>query len=178
ERARQGDGEALNDLFTRQLTVLRQWASGRMPRWVRDANDTQDLVQDTALHTFRRLGAFEPERARSLQAYLRTAVKNRIRNEFRRARRAAAGETLDAGAIGASTSPLEAVIRGEQRHRYESALQRLLDHERQLLVGRLELGLSYDELAEALGKSSPDAARKAAARALLRLTDELRRDAI
>jgi DNA-directed RNA polymerase specialized sigma24 family protein len=37
------------------------------------------------------------------------------------------------------------------------------------------LGYSYDELADALGKPTPDAARKAARRALIRLAEEMER---
>ena len=38
----------------------------------------------------------------------------------------------------------------------------------------MELGLSYEELAEALGKPTADAARKAAERALVRLAEEMK----
>ena len=30
-RAQQGDADALNDLFSRQVPVLRRWARGRLP---------------------------------------------------------------------------------------------------------------------------------------------------
>ena len=46
---RAGDDRTLEPLFARYLPRLRRWASGRLPRWVRDAGDTQDLVQDTLL---------------------------------------------------------------------------------------------------------------------------------
>jgi hypothetical protein len=42
-----------------------------------------------------------------------------------------------------------------------------------MLVGRLELGLSYEELARLQGRPSPDAARKATERALVRLISEM-----
>ena len=46
--------------------------------------------------------------------------------------------------------------------------------DREAIIGRVELGLSYQELAEALGKPSAEAARKAAERALLRLAEEMK----
>jgi RNA polymerase sigma-70 factor (ECF subfamily) len=61
--------------------------------------------------------------------------------------------------------------------RYDRALQKLSASDREAIVGRLELGYSYEELAEALGKPSAEAARKAAQRALLKLAEELRGDA-
>src|SRR5687767_3043620 len=84
ERARAGDQGALEHLFTRHLKPLQRWARGRLPGWARDHADTDDLVQDTLLQTFRRLDDFEPRRVGALQAYLRQAVLNRIRNELRR----------------------------------------------------------------------------------------------
>src|SRR5205809_5291132 len=84
ERARAGDQSALNTLMARHLPRLQRWAKGRLPRWARDVADTQDLVQETLLQTFNRIEMFEPAREGALQAYLRQAVMNRIRDEIRR----------------------------------------------------------------------------------------------
>ena len=59
---------------------------------------------------------------------------------------------------------------------YEEALERLKPEDREAIVGRVELGLSYDELALALEKPTADAARKTAQRALVRLAGEMRRE--
>jgi RNA polymerase sigma factor (sigma-70 family) len=175
ERAKRGDREALDALFTRQIPTLRRWAGGRLPRWARDIADTQDLVQDTVLQVFKRVEAFEPRGAGALQAYLRQAVMNRIRNEFRSKGRRPAFQDLDEQAPGDDTSPLEAAIRQEQLDRYDAALARLSEPDRDLIVARLEVGLTYEEMAEALGRPSWNAARMATARALLRLAGELKR---
>ena len=45
---------------------------------------------------------------------------------------------------------------------------------RDLIVARVEMGLSYEEIAEELGKPTGNAARMAIARALLRLAAELK----
>jgi RNA polymerase sigma factor (sigma-70 family) len=175
ERAKGGDGEALDVLFARHIPILRRWASGRLPRWVRDIADTQDLVQETVLQAFKRVEAFEPRGDGALQAYLRQALMNRIRNEFRHKGRRPSFQDLDEQAPGDHTSPLEAAIRQEQLDRYDVALSRLSEQERDLIVARVEVGLTYEELAEALGKPSWNAARMATARALLRLAEELKR---
>ncbi len=83
-RARAGDLEAVERLFARHLRPLQRWASGRLPKWARDLADTDDLVQDTLLQTFKRIGDFEPRRVGALQAYLRQEVLNRLRDELRR----------------------------------------------------------------------------------------------
>ena len=47
--------------------------------------------------------------------------------------------------------------------------------EREAIIGRVELGYSYQELALMLEKPTADAARKAAQRALVRLAEEMKR---
>ena len=175
-RARDGDEQALERLFARHLGPLQRWASGRLPKWARGLTDTDDLVQDTLLHTFKRIDAFDPRRVGALQAYLRQAILNRLRDELRR--KARQGQSIDLEAIDlqAEGSPLEEAIGREAVERYERALQRLKPEEREAIIARVELGYSYEELAEALEKPSAEAARKAAERALLRLAEEMKAD--
>ena len=176
ERARAGDQQALEELFSRHVPLLKRWASGRLPRWARDITDTSDLVQETVMQTFKRLDAFEPRGEGALQAYLRQAVMNRLRDELRRKSRQ--GRTVDLNAVdlAAQGSPLEEAIGHEQVERYERALQRLKPDEREAIIARVELGYSYDDLAVALQKPTGEAARKAAQRALVRLAEEIKAD--
>jgi DNA-directed RNA polymerase specialized sigma24 family protein len=60
--------------------------------------------------------------------------------------------------------------------RYERALSRLSPQEQELIIARVEMDCSYEDLAESLGKPTADAARKAAKRALVRLAEEMGRD--
>src|SRR5262245_51260249 len=78
---RQGDRDALERLYVRCLPPLRRWARGRLPTAARGALDTQDLVQDTVVNSLRRLDQFDSRHEGALQAYLRQAVLNRIRDE-------------------------------------------------------------------------------------------------
>ena len=175
ERARGGDPDALDQLFARHIPALRRWASGRLPHWARDISDTHDLVQETILETFKRIEDFEPRGQGALQAYLREALLNRIRTEFRRAGRRPAIDDLDSQAEAPGTSPLEAAIGREQVEQYEAALARLKPEEREAIITRVELGLTYQEVADALGKPSWGAARNAVVRALGRLVEEMGR---
>lgn len=174
--ARTGDRDALDILFTRYLVPLKRWASGRLPRWARDIADTQDLVQDTLLNTFKRIELFEPERAGALQAYLRQAVMNRIRDELRRTRGRPAAGVLDSQQPSEVPSPLDEAIGAELMSEYEQALERLRPEDRDAIVGRIELDLGYDELAEKLGKPTANAARSAVVRAVVKLAEEMGRD--
>ena len=177
ERARAGDQQALERLFARHLKPLQRWARGRLPKWARDLADTDDLVQDTLVQTFKRIEHFEPRRVGALQAHLRQAVLNRIRNELRRKGRQPHATDLDGLEVESVESPLEQAIGQEAVERYEGALQRLKAEEREAIIARVEMGYSFEELAEALGKPTPDAARKTAHRALVRLAEEMKRAA-
>jgi RNA polymerase sigma-70 factor (ECF subfamily) len=176
ERAHTGDHAALDALFARYLKPLQRWASGRLPRWARSAADTHDVVQDTLLHAFKRIGSFEPRREGAFQAYLRQAVMNRIRDELRRTKARPATSTFDELEHPHSASPVEDVIGLETFERYEAALARLKADDRDAIIGRVELDRSYEDLAASLGSPSADAARKTVARALVRLAEEMKRE--
>jgi RNA polymerase sigma-70 factor (ECF subfamily) len=174
-RARQGDRDALERLCARYLPRLRRWAHGRLPAWARGPLETDDVVQESLVRTVAHLGDFEPRHEAALQAYLRQAVLNRIKDELRRAARRPAAEELSSGHPDAAPSPLEQTIGHQAVERYEAALLRLPEEDRAALVAKLELGGTYQELAESLGKPSADAARMAVRRALLRLAGEMAR---
>jgi RNA polymerase sigma-70 factor (ECF subfamily) len=168
-RARAGDESALDEVFARAIPPLKRWASGRLPRWARGVVDTDDLVQDTVINTLKRIDVFEYRVDAALQAYLRQAVMNRIRNEIRRVTRHPSPDTLDSAAPDQGLSPLEALIGKQTVEAYDEALAQLEPAEREAIVGRVELGLSYQDLAQAMGRPSADAARMAVGRAMLKL---------
>ena len=174
-RARAGDERAVERLFQLHFHPLRRWASGRLPKWARSLADTDDLVQETLIRTFKRIEEFEPRRVGALQAYLRQAVLNRIRDELRRKGRAPEAGELDDVEADSAESPLELAIGREAVERYEKALAALRPEEREVIIGRVEMGYTYQELADVLGKPSSEAARKAAERALIRLAEEMGR---
>ena len=170
-KARAGDSVALEHLFRRYRSSLRRWAHGRLPRWARDIADTEDLLQETLAQTLKQLPRLQLTEEDGLHAYLRQAMLNRIRNELRRASRHPRRAELDPEAPGVSTSPLEAAIGAQRLQRYENALASLSVSDREAIIGRLELGLPFQELAHALRKPTADAARIAVTRALVRLTN-------
>lgn len=168
QRAQGGDQAALDRLLERYRPRLQRWASGRLPRYARDMTDTEDLVQDAMIGTFRNFKDFAHRGDWALQAYLRRAVTNRIRDELRRfGARPDRAELADPEA--ADVSPLEAVIGRETFARYDKALDSLDAIEREAVVARLELGCSFTEIAALVDKPSADAARMAVSRALAKL---------
>ena len=175
ERVRAGDTAALNRLLDRYLPRLSRWASGRLPKWARDLSDTDDLVQDTLIRSVANLDHFEARGEGALQAYLRGAVMNRIRDEIRHKRRIPSASALDSTIPAQGQSPLESAIGAEVLEKYDRALDRLDPETREAVIARIEMGCSYSEIAELMDKPSPDAARMTVSRALVKLAEEMRR---
>ncbi len=174
-RARGGDRDAVDALCARYLPRLRRWARGRLPIWARDLIDTDDLVVDTLAETARHFASFEVRWDGAFQAFLREALRNRLRDEIRRVRRRPTKAELSEEEVDAGPSPLEEAVGREMVERYEAALGRLRDAEREAVVARIEMGCTYPEVADVLGKPSADAARMAVGRALVRLVEEMTR---
>jgi RNA polymerase sigma-70 factor (ECF subfamily) len=172
-RAHSGDRDALDKLFARCLPPLRRWARGRLPMGARGALDTQDLVQETLLHALARLDHFESRHEGALQAYLRQAVLNRIRDEARRVGRRPSPAELPESHASEAASPLDIAIGRQGVERYEAALAKLRPGDREAIVGRLEMQYDYQELATILGKPNANAARVAVTRALARLMEHM-----
>jgi RNA polymerase sigma factor (sigma-70 family) len=174
---RTGDPDARERLFARYLPRLKRWARGRLPRTKRDLCDTDDLVQEALVRSLAHVSEITASRTGAFGAYLRQIVLNRIRDELRgAARRPPRGESALADRSTNDPSPLEQVLGREALTRYEAALSRLAEDERQLVIGRLEHGFSHAELAEMTGRPSADAARMGVTRALVRLAKEMTLD--
>ncbi len=172
-RARSGDLRAREALLERSREPLRRFAHGRLPAYARDLFDTDDLVQVTLIKAFQHMEDFEQRGEGAFFAYLRQITLNKIRDEIRRvARRPARAEFKDSIASNAR-SPMEEAIGHEALDRYEAALLSLAQEQRELVVMRLELGLSYREIAQAAGSPSENAARMAVARAVMRLAEQM-----
>jgi RNA polymerase sigma factor (sigma-70 family) len=174
ERAQAGDAAALDRLLERYRPRLQRWASGRLPRYARDIAETDDLVQDALVGTFKNLNRFEQRGEWALQAYLRQAVMNRIRDELQRVATRPKREELPENMEASDQSPLEAAVGREFFERYETALASLDSMEREAVIARLELGCSYQEVAALIDRPSPDAARMVVSRALAKVAELMR----
>jgi RNA polymerase sigma factor (sigma-70 family) len=170
DRYKRGDNEAVSLLVERSLPPLKRWARGRLPDWARSLAETQDLVQDAVIRAIPHLKHFEARHPGALQAYLRQAIANHIRDEIRKVNsRPPIDGDLPESKVDPGPSPLERAIGRERLDRYDAALAKLRPVEREAIVARLELQQSYEEVALALGKPSADAARMLVARAVKNL---------
>jgi RNA polymerase sigma factor (sigma-70 family) len=177
EAVKMGHAGAADALIHRCLPLLQRWARGRLPEYARDLKETQDVVQEALVDALRNLSRFQQRGEGAFQAYLRQAVGNRIRDEIRRVKRRPAAVELKDQHADSAASPLESCIGRENVERYEAALQRLRPAERELIIARVEMQCSYDEVAVQTGKPSANAARVAIIRAVYRLVEELQHEA-
>lgn len=167
-RAREGDAAAREALFERFLPVLQRWAHRRLPMRARGLADTDDLVQVTLTRALNRLEHLEPRQEGSFLAYLRRILLNAVREEIRRSSRR--GEHEELGDVAdARASVVDELLGREKMRRYEAALSRLGEEQQEAVVLRFEFGYSHAQVAEAMGKASPDAARMLVVRALVQL---------
>ena len=169
QRAKSGDTDALERLLARYRPRLQRWASGRLPRYAREMTDTDDLVQEVLIGTVKNFHAFDQRGEWALQAYLRRAVTNRIRDELRRYESQPIRQSLPAGVASGDRSPLELAVGREMLARYDDALNALDEVEREAVIARIELGCSFHEIALLAAKPSADAARMMVSRALEKL---------
>lgn len=175
-KARGGDQDACDELFSRYETRLRRWAHGRLPPAARGALDTQDLVQETLVRVFRQLRSFDPRHAGAFREYVWTTLWNAVRDLARKHKRRGPSDPIEDDVPGHTPSPLEEAMGAEVLARYEAALERLRPEEREAIIARVELGLSMTEVAAALGKPTAAAAHMAVSRALKRLAEEMAHD--
>ena len=99
---------------------------------------------------------------------------NRVREEIRRRQtEASKRDDLSADHVDDGLTPVEAALHADARSRYEAGLSRLEEDERLAIIGRLELGYTFAEVASLIDKRTPDAARKHTERALRRLAEQM-----
>lgn len=151
------------------LPFVERFARGRLPQRARRRMETDDLVQETLLNVLRQLGELDTADPEKLRNYLLLAIRNRVRDEIRRAERGEVRNGAVAEGPDSAPSPLDETIESEERRQYRAALLNLPEAERDLIIGRIELGLPFEELALATGHPTAAAARMATRRASLRL---------
>jgi RNA polymerase sigma-70 factor (ECF subfamily) len=127
-------------------------------------------VQETLAHVTGHIDRFDPRHEGAFQAYLREAILNRIRSEVRRVN----GRLVETmGSERPGPSPMEEAIGAELLERYEAALMRVTPEDREAIIARVEMGLTWSEIAEALNKNGSESAQITVKRALLRLAREM-----
>ncbi|MBI4607266.1 MAG: sigma-70 family RNA polymerase sigma factor [Planctomycetes bacterium] len=151
ERAQRGDRAAFGDLAaaTRdRLLAVTLRILGRGTRGI----DPEDVLQETCLRAFRRIGAFVWQGEGSFLRWLGGFAGNVIRELEKEGRRSPL-IGIDRDPAGSGVSPSKALRREERLSRLQEALEALSpDHREVIRLARFE-GLPLREVARRMGRS-------------------------
>lgn len=171
---RGGDSAARERLLGRIYKPLLRFAHGRLPARARDLTDTEDLVQIAMLRALDHIEEFDSRREGAFLAYLRSILMNLIRDEARRVKRRPEREELPEDLPDAGPTPLDEAVGREAMDRYDAALERLTEEQREAVILRVEMGYTYAGIAEAMNLASTDSARMMVTRAIVRMSKLMR----
>lgn len=174
-RAQAGDQSAAEDLFRMLYPDLLQAARARLGPALRARLDSVDVAQSVWLAVHRDLARFERRGKGSFRRWLFAIVENEIRAQAayhgaakRDVRRDAAYET--GMAPSPSPTPSRALMAEEAKEKLEQALDALPEDQREVIVQRHYLQMSWREVGEAMNRSEA-AAKMLFQRAIQRLRE-------
>jgi RNA polymerase sigma-70 factor (ECF subfamily) len=176
-----GSAQAYDRLFARHRARLHEFVTLRLDPRLRPRIDADDVVQETQLEAFRRLGEFLQQKPMPFHVWLRKKAYERLTDLRRRhlgaARRSVHREVampdrssrlLAQRLVASGSTPSQQLAQRELTRQVQQALARMSEADRDILFMRNYEGLSYAEAASILDLD-PAAARKRHGRALLRL---------
>jgi RNA polymerase sigma-70 factor (ECF subfamily) len=143
-RWKAGDQRAASELVVRHASALARFAASSGAR-----DDIDELVQDTFVRAFASLDGFRGES--SFRTWLFTIERRLLLDRRRAERRRPSGEELHEDAVATSSNALDDVVAGEAEARVRQAIDRLTPTQRDVFLLRVTEGLSYREIAGALG---------------------------
>lgn len=153
---------------------LVRWAGRRFPPCARRRMEPEDLVQEALFGAVRVLGDLERIDPGRLLRYLEQSIRNRIRDEIRRSSIGEVTNEVSAFLVAPDPGPYEVTLASNERSVLGCAMLQLTETEQRLVVGRLELLLSYEELALLEGRANAETARSATRRAMAHLAAAIR----
>ena len=148
---RGGDRAALTTLYQRHVRAVWRYVHSHLS-W--DREETEDVVSETFLAAIGTIRTFDPQRG-TVSGWLLGIARNKLRDHFRRARRAVSCETAGASAATDvdSGGPDGSLVAAETRDAVIRTLHTLDDEERLALEWKYVESLSVREIAERLGRS-------------------------
>lgn len=181
QRAQNGE-PVLDDLVAEHLPRLRAFVRAHMNPALRARENESDVVQTVCRALLADRDKFDFRGEPQFRAWLFTAARNKIlhkqrfhlreQRDVRRETNSNATHLLDGYA--SICTPSQVVAAEEQIARLEAALDDLGDEHREVITLSRFAELSHDEVGAQMGRSG-DAARKLLGRALVKLSEELRR---
>ncbi len=178
QRAKTGDGAAVNELLDRHRQALRRLVELRLDPVVKRRVDASDVVQDVLIEANRRLSDYLVNPTMPFHLWLRHLAKDHLIDAHRRHRQAQR-RSLDReqplvakGSIDQSTvdlanqlrdrelTPAAAATWQETLRRFQAAVEELDDIDREVILMRHFEKLSNQEVAQALSITGPAASMR------------------
>ena len=165
QSASRGDGDALSELLTRFLPQLRAFVRLNMGDALRQREEPEDIEQSVCREILQDLSAFDDRGEAAFCQWLYLSALRKIRDRakfYGRARRDVARERPIASHSSWSriealyadiASPSTAASAREEVVQFESAMDRLSEEQRRVIVRSRLQGMSHREIAAELGKS-------------------------
>jgi RNA polymerase sigma-70 factor, ECF subfamily len=151
ERWRGGDQRAATALVECHAQAIARFVASLGER-----DEVEEVVQDTFVRAFGSLDSFRGES--SFRTWLLTIARNLVRDRQRGRTRAKLQVEIQDDDLVSSSDALEGTVAAETEQRLHAAVQTLSPMQRAIFTLRVTEGLSYKEIAVAVG-STEGAAR-------------------
>lgn len=143
-RWKAGDQRAATLLVDRHAAALARFASS-----VGAKGDVEEVVQDTFVRAFASIDSFRGES--SLRTWLFTIARRLLLDRRRSERRRGEQVEVQENDVSTDYDALDTVVAEETQARLRSAMERLSPTQREVFSLRVGEGLSYKEIADAVG---------------------------
>jgi RNA polymerase sigma-70 factor (ECF subfamily) len=143
-RWRAGDDRAATQLVERHAQALARFAVASGER-----NDVDELVQDTFVRAFNSLDGFRGDS--SFRTWLFTIQRRLLVDRKRAEKRRRDRDEVQEDDAATEYDALDTVVADETQRRLQKAIARLSPTQKEVFTLRVSEGLSYKEIAEAVG---------------------------
>jgi RNA polymerase sigma-70 factor (ECF subfamily) len=140
ERAKNGNGQALEALLERHLPMVYRFVSMRLGR---GHADVDDVVQETLIAAAGSIKSLRAERDGAVPAWFLTIARHKVADHMRRASAA----KLDIEAVPDTQDVHEIVSDRDRDRRLREAMTNLTAEQEEVLVLRFVLGFDLDQTA-------------------------------
>lgn len=177
--AKTGDESALTKIFNQYRPYLLFIAGRELDPSLAGRTSPSDVVQDTVVRLHKNIGAFSGESEAELKAWLRTSLRNTIKDNRRfhlQKKRSVANEAvLPSSKFEDSGTPSKMLESKERLSAVENGLKALSVKDQEVLRLRHEEGLAFSKIGEKLGVSG-DVARMTWGRAIEKLKNHIQKN--
>jgi len=146
ERAKNGEGRALDALLERHLPMVYRFVTMRLGR---DDASVDDVVQETLIAAAGSIKSLRAERAGAVPAWFLTIARHKVADHLRRK----PTHHLDSDAVVATSDVQEIASDRDRDRRLWGAMRKLTSEQEEVLVLRFVLGFDLDQTSAITGRT-------------------------